>query len=463
MSEPFDMSQWARQWEALSKQAAAAMPGLNAFGGGGSPFPGMGAPFGMPPGLGGLFGAMPGFGGAMPGMMSGAMPGMTPGAMPGMGALGGDLLERLATASQGYLGLLQAMGGQGGSSWAELMQSAAAPMQGAANPFASFLRQSGSHGAAGFDAMMQRFLSVAGPMLGQAKDALGTPAFGFLREHQENAQAGVLALIEYQEQNARYQRLMLKVAEQGFATFQRKLADREEPGRQIDSVRGVYDLWVDAIEEAYAVVALSEEFREVYGALVNAQMRVRSHVQREVERISNDLGVPTRSEIDSLGERLQALRRQFREAQGGEDVASLRAEIDALRDEVAALRKAQEARSNVVAFRREASAADTATAAKPQAAAPAKAAKPARKPRKPVKKQRSVPQVARPKKASVATPAAPRKVSASKARTTVATATADAPQAATSFADRIARFARTARGDAPSTRPAAARARRGKR
>ena len=46
------------------------------------------------------------------------------------------------------------------------------------------------------------------------------------------------------------------------------------------SARALFDLWIDAAEEAYAQVALSPEFREVYGAYVNAQMRLRNGMPR---------------------------------------------------------------------------------------------------------------------------------------------------------------------------------------
>ena len=95
-----------------------------------------------------------------------------------------------------------------------------------------------------------------------------------------------VALVDYQEQTSRYNALIMKASQRGFELFESKLAAREEPGRQIDSLRALYDLWVDAAEEAYAEIALSPEFREVYGALVNAQMRVRSQIQQEVERIA---------------------------------------------------------------------------------------------------------------------------------------------------------------------------------
>ena len=42
------------------------------------------------------------------------------------------------------------------------------------------------------------------------------------------------------------------------------------------SARALFDLWIDAAEEAYAEIALSPQFREVYGEFVNSQMRVRA-------------------------------------------------------------------------------------------------------------------------------------------------------------------------------------------
>jgi hypothetical protein len=120
--------------------------------------------------------------------------------------------------------------------------------------------------------------------------------------------------------------------------LQEKLAQHAEPGRQIDSLKGLYDLWVDASEEAYADIALSDEFREVYGEMVNTQMRVRQLQQQQTEQLCQQLGVPTRSEVSSLGERLQALRREFRASRAGAS-ADPADEIMALRRELAALKR----------------------------------------------------------------------------------------------------------------------------
>lgn len=414
MTDPIDFSQWARQWEGTMRDFMAKMPGAG----------------------------------------NAAAIGATPWDARGAAPMQGEAIERMLAAAQGYLGLLQSLTtpgaaqGLGGTvpPWLSALGNSAGFAPAAtpwfANPVSQAMRGVGMQGAAGFEQLMERFASAAGPMLEGAKGALDLPAFGFLREHQEEAQATAKSLLDYQEQMARYNRLMLKVGEQGFARFQLKLAEREEPGRQIESVRGLYDLWIDAVEDAYAEIALSEEFREVYGALVNAQMRVREHVQRRIERFSNEVGMPTRSEVDSIGERLQALRREVRaEREANGDILALSAEVAALREEVASLRTRREpaTASNVVTFERPQRA--PAKASGPAAPATKRAAKTPRR-RSAARKAKSVPQVARAASRSAAPPPKPKAKPAHAARrkavVPVAKSHADKP----SFAARMARFAR---------------------
>ena len=178
------------------------------------------------------------------------------------------------------------------------------------------------------------------PFLAQAKQEgmswLQVPAFGYAREHQEHSQKMLVAFAEYQEALKHYNALILKSSQRSFGIFEDKLAERSEPGRQIDSMRALYDLWVDSAEEAYAEIALSDEFRKVYGDVVNAQTRVRSHIQQEVERVGTDLGMPTRTELNSVHKRLHELRRKFHDL----NAADASTQIDALRAEVQELKQA---------------------------------------------------------------------------------------------------------------------------
>ncbi|MBL0165064.1 MAG: hypothetical protein IPP82_15820 [Xanthomonadales bacterium] len=319
MSNPLDVGQWAKNWEAMARQAQAAIsgvPGQAAWGGAATPASAWAA------------------NSAQANPFSG-------------GKQQGEAIEHLLAGAQGYLGMLQSLaaaaGGQATPAFAMPFSAGgfagAFPPSAMNNPFAAAMRGFGTQGASGFEQMMEQFAAVAGPMFDKAKGALQMPAFGPFREKQENRQHAAQVFIDYQEQSARYDRLMLKVSEKAFACFQLKLAEREEPGRQIDSVRGLYDVWIDAAEEAYAEIALSEEFREVYAAVVDAQMRVRQQVQGEIEKFCNQLGMPTRSEVNSIGERLQALRREFRaQSEGADDAETLQAQMAELRRELSALK-----------------------------------------------------------------------------------------------------------------------------
>ena len=370
-------------------------------------------------------------------------------------------VERMVESARGYASFLQAMLGNvsaspdaGSGAWTEALRNAF----GAGAPMPPFMPQGAAawpdlpaQMAGGMGQWLQWLQSARGiPGAGNAAAPwLEMPAFGYLREHQERLQQGAVALADYREQLGRYNGLMLKAMQRGFELFEGKLLEREEPGRQVESLRALYDLWVDAAEEGYAEIALSPEFREAYGALVNAQMRVRSAIQQEVEHVGRDLGMPTRSEIDTLGKRLHDLRREVRAQQGGGD-GGLAGEVARLREEVAALRRG-------TSGARGGAPADRARAAAEPAAADA-ASGSARK---------SVPSGARPTKAGGRKASSARTSGGGKSATgkpvakpspakAPASRKAGAPgrrrpahaQASGSFASRIARFADDARGGA---------------
>ena len=166
---------------------------------------------------------------------------------------------------------------------------------------------------------LEQWNEAAAPWLqnlrSEAASTLGMPAFGFTREHQERLQAFAQAQLRWQDALANYNALMAKTSQDAYARFESKLAEREVPGRQLGSVRALFDLWVDAAEEAYAQVALSPDYRKAYGELVNAQMQLRADVQAIAEQGANLLGMPGRTEIDSAHRKIAELERQLRRMQ----------------------------------------------------------------------------------------------------------------------------------------------------
>jgi polyhydroxyalkanoate synthase subunit PhaE len=177
---------------------------------------------------------------------------------------------------------------------------------------------------------LQQWSDAAAPWLQsmhkEAATTLGMPTFGFAREHQERLQGLGRAQLDWQQALGGYHALLGKVSQDAFSRFESKLIDREEPGRQIGSVRALFDLWVDAAEEAYAQAALSVEYRHSYGALVNAQMRLRNAMQSIIEQNATSVGLPGRAELDSAHRKIAELerlvRRIQRNAEAGDEAAA---------------------------------------------------------------------------------------------------------------------------------------------
>ncbi|AMJ55340.1 MULTISPECIES: class III poly(R)-hydroxyalkanoic acid synthase subunit PhaE [Stenotrophomonas] len=143
-------------------------------------------------------------------------------------------------------------------------------------------------------------------------DWLNAPAFGPGREHQARWQALLKTQQAYQARAEAYVDTIRGVLDDAFKRFEAKLAEHEVPGSQLTSARAMFDLWIDAAEEAYAKVALSDDFQRIYGELANAQMRLRAASQSELERACDAMGMPTRTEMDAAHKRIAELERQVR-------------------------------------------------------------------------------------------------------------------------------------------------------
>ncbi len=236
-----------------------------------------------------------------------------------------DMVDHFSAQARQWLGMMQQVAGQFAGRDASPADIASAWKQAmggqGGNPFAALFEGMAGRGQAGFDQWHAQAAPILNAMLGgmlmgglrqEGLGLLRMPAFGMNREHQERLQALAAAQIELQEKNDAYNQRMLAIGQDAFVRFERKLAERSEPGRQLKSARALFDLWIDAAEEAYAEVALSHEFRRLYGELVNAQMKVRAGIQREVELFCDLFGMPGRTEVDAAHRRIAELERQVR-------------------------------------------------------------------------------------------------------------------------------------------------------
>ena len=157
---------------------------------------------------------------------------------------------------------------------------------------------------------------------GGGNDWLNAPAFGPAREHQARWQALARMQREHQASLEAYNESMRAVLDDAFKRFEDKLNEHEMPGSQLTSARALFDLWIDAAEEAYSREALSKHFQHIYGELSNTQMRLHKALQYELERVCERIGIPTRTEMDAAHRRIAELERRLRALGNGEAAAS---------------------------------------------------------------------------------------------------------------------------------------------
>lgn len=235
------------------------------------------------------------------------------------------------------------------------------------NPFAGVMQGMQGPGQHGVEHWFEQVAPYLQASQKNSSSLLGLPTFGFSREHQQRWQQMAQAQLDHQQHSKAYQDLMGEAGKQAFARFEAKLAERSEPGRQLGSARALFDLWIDAAEEAYAEIALSPKFREVYGDFVNSQMRVRAGLQNEIEQTCELLGIPGRTEVDAAHRKIVQLERELRR---------LRDAVQGMADTAAASsRPAEAVVSNAAAARpaRPTSAAAESAAARPPVVASVRA------------------------------------------------------------------------------------------
>ena len=224
-----------------------------------------------------------------------------------------DMLDRFNSQARGWFAQMQHLSGQFSGKDGSAADVASAWKQALGdNPFANVLQGMQGPGQQGVEQWLQQVGPYLQSMQQGGKGLLGLPAFGLTREHQQRWQQLLQAQVEQQEQSKAYQALLAEAGKNAFDRFEEKLAEHSEPGRQLGTGRALFDLWIDAAEEAYAEIALSPKFREVYGKHANAEMRLRAAVQREIEETCGLFGIPGRTEVDGAHRKIAQLERELR-------------------------------------------------------------------------------------------------------------------------------------------------------
>jgi poly(hydroxyalkanoate) synthase III subunit E len=210
---------------------------------------------------------------------------------PGATSLAGSA-ERFAAAAGRYF---------------EAVRSSPASAAQAAQSFADFLR----------DEFAASFTPPSGVGLGWGTGAasLGAaeaPALGLGREHVERARRAAAAWQRLDEAQRRLQRLWLDALREGAAAFAQRLGAMPRPATDLEAPQRLYDTWIDCAEEAYAQAAHGQAFADALADSVNAGSEWRRETQAGIEACAKLWDLPTRSELNSLAERLRSVEEAVR-------------------------------------------------------------------------------------------------------------------------------------------------------
>lgn len=196
------------------------------------------------------------------------------------------------------------------------------------------------------------------PLLEEVNKLLSAPGVGPDRETHDQQKKYTRLWLDYQRAMHEYNTAHQRVGGETIERLMQKMITLAEDDKSLDSVRAVYDLWVDCAEDAYADFAYSAEYQEVYGRMINSLMALKNEFLNMIDETSSAMGLPSRKGFDTVLKRMQEMRREIRKLQssqttntagnkGNTDIAALRAEINVLRKEVAELKKTASSSSAV--------------------------------------------------------------------------------------------------------------------
>jgi polyhydroxyalkanoate synthase subunit PhaE len=145
-----------------------------------------------------------------------------------------------------------------------------------------------------------------GPQAAQ-RGAWDAPALGATREHQQRWQRMSEAWASIDDAQHRLQRLWSDALRDAAAAFTARLVQTPSIDMSAESMRKLYDGWIDCAEDAYGRMAHGEPFCSALADFMNASSRWRREAQSSMEYVAKLLDLPTRSEINSLMRRLKTL------------------------------------------------------------------------------------------------------------------------------------------------------------
>ena len=169
---------------------------------------------------------------------------------------------------------------------------------------------------------------------------LSMPGIGHSRETQEKIQELIKLGAIYQDNAAENQTVMNQLSQDALELMRKKILRMSKNGEDFNSMRQVYDLWVESNEKVYAEHAYTKEYSELNGRLVNSQMAYMKLSQEVKDDVLTAMNMPTNRAVHELERRQYELRKT---------VKTLEAELKSLKETVTTDKSNKKSNSDNVA------------------------------------------------------------------------------------------------------------------
>jgi len=73
------------------------------------------------------------------------------------------------------------------------------------------------------------------------------------------------------------------------------------------------NVWIETFEHEFTTLFDSEDFAQVFGEMLKNEVKFNKHIRNLVEVISTNIGMPTRSEMDSVYKEIERIKNKLKE------------------------------------------------------------------------------------------------------------------------------------------------------
>ncbi len=165
---------------------------------------------------------------------------------------------------------------------------------------------------------------------------LAIPGFGPFREQYEMFRENSRLWLSYQEKCREYRNIFFHLGKTALDRLETKILQRGEENTTINSLRELYNLWVESNEEVFSDYAASEEYSVLYGELVAAYMEFRHQNRTLGESLLRQFDLVTGSGAADTGRDQRELRELMQENR--EEQRRLQSTIEDLKRQIEELK-----------------------------------------------------------------------------------------------------------------------------